>query len=139
MSEKVYYEVTFDENGNKSTNIKREIIKKPHLYPLGSLVEILKDEEDLLEKLGFGSTYEKYVGMRLFVSNQFHTESGEAMYDLSIDIDSHNKKMKVKELLNSNVLVYGSKEYLDKTRDYFIASGSEITHIKESMLKLIKV
>lgn len=138
MTERVYFEVKFDENGNKSTKITKEIVKAPHLYPLGSLVEILKDEDDLLEKLGFDSTSNKNVGMRLFVSHQYHTDSGEPMYNLSIDADSHNKKMKVKELINSNVLVYGSKEYIDKTRDYFIASGSEVTHLKQNVLKLIK-
>lgn len=139
MTEHIYFQAIVSEDGKvKVEKLKKEIVKSPHKYPIGSLVEILKSEDDLMEALGFKSIKADNVGMRLFVTNHYHTDSGKAMYDLSIDVESHAKKVKALEVLNSKKLVHGSKEYIDNVRDYSYASGSEITHVEEDDLKLIK-
>lgn len=139
MIEHTYFQAVVSEDGVvKVEKLKTETVKRPHKYPVGSLVEILKAEDDLMETLGFKSTKARNVGMRLFVTNHYHTDSGHPMYDLSIDVESYTKKVKALEVLNSNTLVYGSKEYIDYVRDYSYASGSEVTHVEEEDLKLIK-
>lgn len=118
------YKVEYSEEGKEISCIRyEEVINEQHEFPIGSLVEVTK--EDFLVEVGLCDNSQ--LGLRLFVVNQDHDINGTPLYDLSFNKDSYEG------------------EQLRKSRDshlsnalYYISVGSQLKGIPQERLKLIK-